>query len=89
MYTKNHGFMKDMNRADLLKMRDGGMSNREIAVSLGCSTPVVYQLIGKQPEEITKRCRREGMERWKEERRNPPEGGVHCGAQDTQLHAAA
>lgn len=73
MYTKNRGFMKDMNKSELLKMREGGMSNREIALSLGCSTPVVYQVIGKQPEEISKRCRLEGMARRREMLQTPPD----------------
>ena len=45
--------MKDMNRADLLNMREGGMSNSAIAKSLGCSYNTVLDLIGKQPKSIT------------------------------------
>ena len=47
------GFMKDMNREDLFKMRDSGMSNKAIAVALGCSYQTVLELIGKQPKDIT------------------------------------
>ena len=65
-YTKSRGFMKDMNRADLLSMREGGMGNAAIAKSLGCSKDTVYSIIGKQPEEITRRNRREAAERARE-----------------------
>lgn len=65
---ETRGFMKDMNRADLLKMRDGGMGNAAIAVSVGCSVKTIYDLIGPQPPEITKRNRREGMARASESR---------------------
>ena len=51
MYKR--GFMKDMNREDLFKMRDSGMSNKAIAVALGCSYNTVLELIGKQPKDIT------------------------------------
>ena len=51
MYKR--GFMKDMNREDLFKMRDSGMSNKAIAVALGCSYQTVLELIGKQPKDIT------------------------------------
>ena len=73
-YVKSKGFMKDMNRADLLSMREGGMGNAAIAKSLGCSVETVYALIGRQPEEITRRNRRESMERARTAKNS--EGGV-------------
>lgn len=72
-YTKSRGFMKDMNRADLLSMREGGMGNAAIAKALGCSTETVYALIGRQPEEITKRNRQEAIKRAQEAKTS--EGG--------------
>ena len=62
------GFMKDMNRADLLKMRDDGMGNAAIAASVGCSTKTIFDIIGSQPPEITRRNRQEGIARAKEAR---------------------
>ena len=69
MYKNNRGFMKDMNRADLIKMREGGMSNAAIAVSLGCSKATVYHLIGKQPPEISKRNKELGYIAMRKENR--------------------
>lgn len=89
MYNKNRGFMKDMNRADLLSMREGGMSNAAIAASVGCSKATIYSLIGAQPPEISKRNKELGYaSRRKENREKTSEGGVHRGTQDAQLHAA-
>lgn len=62
------GFMKDMNRADLLKMRDDGMGNAAIAAIVGCSTKTIFDIIGSQPPEITRRNRQEGIARAKEAR---------------------
>ena len=46
MYARNRGFMKDMNRADLLKMREEQeMSNQEIADNLHLSLSVVKQTV--------------------------------------------
>lgn len=67
----SRGFMKDMNRADLLKMREGGMSNKTIAKSLGCSYKTVLELIGKQPKDITSASCRVGQLA----SRMPSEGG--------------
>lgn len=68
--------MKDMNRADILAMREGGMGNVAIAQSLVCSTKTVWDLIGAQPKEITNRNRQLGIQRAKEERwSNKREGG--------------
>lgn len=77
MYARTRGFMKDMNRTDLLKMRDSGMGNAMIAKSVGCSAKTIFDIIGPQPTEITKRNRREGMARASEARRSKSsEGGT-------------
>lgn len=55
MYTRSRGFMKDMDKTTLLKMRDDGMTNAEIAVSLGCSKQTIYNLIGSMPPEMRRR----------------------------------
>jgi hypothetical protein len=82
---KGRGFMKDMNRSDLLKMREGGMSNKAIAKSLGCSYNTVLELIGKQPKDITSASCRVGQLA----SRMPSEGGVYRGNQDEEIYAAA
>ena len=46
--------LADMDKTQLLKMRDEGMSNAEIALAVGVSKPTIYRLLGKQPAEITK-----------------------------------
>ena len=43
---------KDMDRAELLKMREQGMSNQEIADALSVHYSTVLNLIGKQPRGI-------------------------------------
>ena len=64
MYARNRGFMKDMNRADLLKMREEQeMSNQEIADTLGCSYETVRSIIGKQPPGLTKKNRQNAAAR--------------------------
>lgn len=55
MYNRNRGFMKDMDKTTLLKTRDDGMTNAEIAVSLGCSKQTIYNLIGPMPPEMRRR----------------------------------
>ncbi len=37
---------------EMLHMRGEGLSNREIAEHLDCSTATVYKMIGKQPKGI-------------------------------------
>ena len=51
MYTRK--FMQDMSKSELMSMRETGMSNIDIARSLGCSPATVIKLIGKQPREMT------------------------------------
>lgn len=53
----NHGFIKDMDKTVLLKMREDGMTNKEIANALDCSPGSIYNLIGRQPEEMTRQSR--------------------------------
>lgn len=52
MYRRK--FMQDLSRSELMSMRDTGMSNADIAQSLGCSVAMVYKLIGKQPPEMSR-----------------------------------
>jgi len=47
--------LKDMDIENLYSMRREGMSNIEIAKSLGVSKQTVYRLIGPQPKELTSR----------------------------------
>lgn len=53
--SRSHGLIKDISKTELLKMREGGMSNVAIAKSIGCSKSTIYNLIGAQPKEITSR----------------------------------
>lgn len=55
----NHGLIKDMDKTTLLKMRDEGMTNMEIAKSLGCSYQSIFKLIGKQPKDMTRQSKAE------------------------------
>lgn len=57
--SRSHGLISDISKAELLKMRDGGMSNAAIAASLGCSKNSVWRLIGAQPKEISRQSMRE------------------------------
>lgn len=41
--------LKDVSRDELLRMRRAGMTNMDIAKSLGVSYPTVYRHIGAQP----------------------------------------
>lgn len=60
--SKCHGFISDMDKTELLAMREQGMSNREIAEAVGCHFNTITKLIGPQPKEITSRVIHEG---WK------------------------
>lgn len=56
---RGRALYKDMDRSELLAMREQGMSNREIADSVAVSYQTIYKLIGKQPQEMnayTRRC---------------------------------
>ena len=57
--SRSHGLISDISKAELLKMREGGMSNAAIAASLGCSKNSVWRLIGAQPKEISRQSMRE------------------------------
>lgn len=41
--------LKDLNKSELLQMREQGMSNRDIANVLGCSYQTIRRAIGNQP----------------------------------------
>lgn len=45
---------KDMDPGELIKMRETGMTNKEIADSLGVHYETVLKLIGKQPKGLRK-----------------------------------
>lgn len=61
--SRCHGLISDISKDELLKMREGGMSNVAIAKSIGVSKNTVYRLIGAQPKEMTSRARSESMSR--------------------------
>lgn len=50
----NRALYKDMSKEELLKMREQGMSNQEIADSLDVSYMTIYRLIGPAPKELRK-----------------------------------
>lgn len=52
--------LRDMDIENLYSMRREGMSNKEIAQSLGISYGYVLQLIGKQPKDLTSKAISEG-----------------------------
>ena len=86
----NRKLLADMDKTQLLKMRDEGMSNKEIAQAVGCCDVTIRKLIGRQPDWITQKNKATGyaaMAKTKREKRS--EGGVYRGAQGTQLYAAA
>ena len=62
MYTRSRGFMKDMDKTTLLKMRyEEEMSIKEMAMALGCSMSTVSRILGPMsPEERAKRKREGG-----------------------------
>lgn len=49
---KTHGFYKDLDKAELLRMREEGMSDSQIGAKLGVSYSTVYDLIGPMPAEM-------------------------------------
>lgn len=52
MYTRSRGFMKDMDKTTLLKMRDEeGMSINEMVAAVGCSKSTLYRILGPMPPE--------------------------------------
>lgn len=60
---RTHGFIKDMDKTALLKMREEGLSNQQIANRVGCSNSSIRNLIGSQPKEMTLKNRVEGRAR--------------------------
>lgn len=76
---KHRGFMKDMDKTVLLRMRDEeGMTYQEMATALGCSKSTLANILGPMtPEERAKR-KAEGAKRSAETRwRKSPEGGFN------------
>lgn len=67
--SKPHGFIKDMDKTELLKMREDGMTNAQIASALGCSSWSIINLIGKQPDWMTRENRRKAMQNREANRR--------------------
>ena len=61
--SKSHGFIKDMDKTELLKMREDGMTNAQIASALSCSAWSIINLIGKQPDWMTRENRRNAMQK--------------------------
>lgn len=48
------GILKDIDKTALLSMRDSGMTNQEIADSIGCCYATVSRILGKQPPGMRK-----------------------------------
>ena len=44
--------LKDIDKTTMIKMREDGMANRDIAQSIGCSVTTIYNILGKQPDGI-------------------------------------
>ena len=53
MYIPGKSFINQLDRCTLLRMREEGMSNREIAANIGCSYNSIHRLIGPQPKEMS------------------------------------
>lgn len=69
-----------MDKATLLKMRgedENGMSNKEIADALHVNVSTIYNLIGKQPDWITKKNREAGYVKMAQSKRLFPDEGGH------------
>lgn len=69
---------KELNTNELMYMRDQGMSNREIAKALDVSPATIYNWIGKQPKEMSRRNFLESIKR-----------RSHADAQDRKIAMAA
>lgn len=54
------GLLADVTIEELMQLRADGNSNAEIAAQCGVTTARIYQLIGKQPKEITARRIQDG-----------------------------
>ena len=91
MYTHpKRKLMADMDKTQLLNMREEGMSNAEIAQAVGCCSVTILKLIGKQPDWITQKNRTAGYSAMAQTKREKySEGGVQRGAQDEELYAEA
>lgn len=74
---KHRGFMKDMDKTVLLRMRDDeGMTYQEMATALGCSKSTLINILGPMTPEERARRRAEGAKRGREAKwMKSPEGG--------------
>lgn len=50
------GILKDFSKTELLRMREDGLSNREIADRIGCAYSTIYGILGKQPNGLRYSC---------------------------------
>lgn len=92
MYTNpRRKLLADMDKTQLLNMRDEGMSNAEIARAVGCGYQTIYRAIGKQPLEITKRRLSDSHVYIPETGigEKLSEGGVYCAAESAEHDAEA
>ena len=55
--------MSDMDKTQLLNMRDEGMTYGEIATAVGCSRATVSRILGSMPPEMLRERRRAGGRR--------------------------
>ena len=55
-HNPRRGILKDIDKTALLSMRDSGMTNQEIADSVGCCYATICKILGKQPPGMTKPC---------------------------------
>lgn len=88
---KTRGFMKDMDKTTLLRMRDEeNMTLQQIAMRVGCSKTTICNILGPMTPEERARRKAEGARRSAESRRREsPEGGVQRGEKGEQFYAAA
>ena len=90
MYTRSRGFMKDMDKTTLLKMRDEeGMSINEMVAAVGCSKSTLYRILGPMPTEERVKRQSAGGKKGGWNARKEREGGVHGGAKSAEHDAAA
>lgn len=85
------GLMKDMDKTQLLRMHDEeGMTIGEIALRVGCSKGTVQRILGPMTPEQRRARQALGGKRGTDTRYGrTDEGGVHRGAEDEELYAAA
>lgn len=82
--------LADMDKTQLLRMREEGMSDGEIAEAVGCCKMTIYRALGPlSPEQRQKRQREGGRSGAESKWSKTSEGGVYRGTQDDELHAQA